>query len=339
MTRLDMATLIREAPVRLAPMASYTNTPFRRIAVQCGSGFTTNEEIDADGLVHDNTRTLAMSRLDPEDGVVAMQLLGGNVETLVPAALRLVEAGASIIDINMGCPAPKVTKKGKGAALMRDARATAGILRALRAALDVPLTIKIRGGWSEEHLNAVEIARMAEGEGVDAITVHPRTRSQRYTGRAPWEVIADVVQAVRIPVTGNGDVRSLAEAREMMATTGCAGVMIGRGALGRPWVFDATHETLDWATRAQREAAIGREHLDLIEASMPPREALMQVKKQASMYVAGRTDVRPRRAAIFQARDVATVRSLFEEAVEAGLDPGVFGRQGVVAGAPNAAIR
>ncbi|MDA0271381.1 MAG: tRNA dihydrouridine synthase DusB [Chloroflexi bacterium] len=316
MASLDIAELIRQAPVRLAPMASYTNVPFRRVAQACGSGFTTNEEIDADAFRYDNQRTLRMARMSPEDGVVAMQLLGCDPEAMTLAAVRLVEAGASIIDVNMGCPAPKVTKRGKGAALMRDLATTATLLKALRAAIDVPLTIKIRGGWSDEHLNAVEVACMAEECGVDAITVHPRTRSQQYTGHAPWAVIGEVVRAVSIPVTGNGDVHSMAEARRMMDETGCAGVMVGRAALGRPWLFDEAHETLSPARRFERERAVIEQHLALIEATMPPHEALLQTKKHLALYVAGRPEARPLKAAIFLARDLAAVRGHYEQAVE-----------------------
>ena len=148
---------------------------------------------------------------------------------MIRAAHRCEELGADIVDLNMGCPMPKITGKGKGAALMRDVPGTARLLRAMRQSIAVPFTIKIRGGWDDEHLNAVEVARMAESEGVDAITVHPRTRSQRYTGMAPWDVIAAVVAAVRIPVTGNGDVRGHAGAAAMVDATGCAAVMIEIG--------------------------------------------------------------------------------------------------------------
>lgn len=316
MPTLDLTALIAAAPVRLAPMASYTNAPFRRVAVACGAGFATNEEIDAEAFRYDNQRTLRMARIWPEDGVVAMQLLGCDPEAMVPAAERLVEAGASIIDINMGCPAPKVTKRGKGAALMRDVATTARLLEAIRRAIDVPLTIKIRGGWSDDHLNAVEVARMAQDVGVDGITVHPRTRSQRYTGRAPWDVIADVVRAVDIPVTGNGDVRSMAEARRMMAETGCAGVMVGRGALGRPWLFDEAHEARPPAERVAREREVIEAHLALITEMMPPHEALLQTKKHLALYVAGRPEARPLKAAIFQSHDLEAVRGLYERVVE-----------------------
>ena len=215
MNRADLRDLLAARPVRLAPMAAYTNLPFRLIAVECGSGFVTNEEIDAEALVRNRNgaRTELLMERDPAEGIVAMQLLGNRAETLVPAAIALVEAGAEIIDLNMGCPVPKIVRQGKGAALMRDVPETARLLAALRAAVDVPLTIKIRGGWNDHELNAVEVARMAQDVGVDAITVHPRTRAQRYGGRAPWDLIADVVAAVDLPVTGNGDVTSLADAQ------------------------------------------------------------------------------------------------------------------------------
>ncbi|MFN8639508.1 MAG: tRNA-dihydrouridine synthase [Dehalococcoidia bacterium] len=293
-------------------MASYTNAPFRAMARQFGAGFSTNEEIDAEALLHGNARTALMATTFPDEGPVAMQLLGNGTETLVPAALRLVEAGACIIDVNMGCPATKAVRKGKGAALMRDVPATARILEALRAALDgVPLTIKIRGGWDASCVNAVEVARMAEDVGVDAITVHPRTRSQQYAGRAPWDIIADVVQAVSIPVTGNGDVRSPEEAARMIEATGCAGVMIGRGALGRPWVFDPAHEKQDENERGAIERAALEEHLRLIEEWLPPREALAHARRQLAMYATGHPEANALRARIFRAQSVGEAREVF----------------------------
>ena len=311
---LSMRDLIASGPVRLAPMASYTNAPFRASARGCGAGFSTNEEIDAEALLHDSKRIAHMAATYPEEGPLAMQLLGSTEATLVPAALRLVEAGARIIDINMGCPARKVVRKGKGAALMRDVPATARILAALRRALtelDVPLTIKIRGGWDDSCVNAVEVARMAQDVGVDAITVHPRTRSQQYSGQAPWDVIADVVRAVDIPVTGNGDVQSLAEAQRMVEATGCAGVMIGRAALGRPWVFDPAHEARTSDERRAHEAAVAHQHLALIEACLPPHEALAHTKRQLALYAAGRRDAAAVRARLFGAGSIEEARATY----------------------------
>src|SRR5262249_25471599 len=187
----------------------------------------------------------------------------------------------------MGCPMPKITSRGKGAALMKDVLGTALILRALRKALDIPLTIKIRGGWDDDHLNAVEVAQMAESEGVDAITVHPRTRSQRFTGKAPWAIIRDVVEAVRIPVTGNGDVRSMADARRMVEATGCQSVMIGRGALGSPWVFDGEFESLAPDARRAYQARVIARHCELIRRHFQDKYALVQMKKHLAWYAEG----------------------------------------------------
>jgi nifR3 family TIM-barrel protein len=219
-----------------------------------------------------------------------------------------------MVDLNMGCPVPKITRQGKGSALMRDVPATALILRALRRAVRVPFTVKIRGGWDDQHLNAVEVARMAVDEGVDAITVHPRTRSQQFTGRAPWTIIRDVVEAVPVPVTGNGDVTSMAEARRMMAETGCAAVMVGRGALGRPWVFDEAYDGLDGASqRAYRERVI-RRHLALIREHYAenPRYALTQTRKHLAWYVeAGAAYSNPARAAVHGSRSIEEAEEAF----------------------------
>ena len=229
---------------RLAPMAGATNAPFRLVARECGSAMTTTEEMDAASVLFQTPHALSAAAYYPAERPLAMQLLGKDPEALAAAAARCEALGADVVDLNMGCPVPKITGKGKGAALMRDVPAAARILRTMRRAIRVPLTVKIRGGWDETHLNAVEIARMAQEEGVDAITVHPRTRAQQFTGKAPWTIIAEVVDAVRLPVTGNGDVHSMDDARRMVAATGCQSVMIGRGALGRPWVFDEGYDAL-----------------------------------------------------------------------------------------------
>jgi len=289
---------------RLAPMAGVTNAPFRMVARECGSGLATSEEIDAVSLVRGSAVALDIARVYEAERPLAMQLLGGDAATLVRAADMLQEAGADIVDLNMGCPMPKITRQGKGAALMKDVCATAALLREFRRAVRVPLTVKIRGGWDDEHLNAVEVARMCEDEGVDAIVVHPRTRSQRFTGKAPWDVIREVVDAVCIPVTGNGDVTSMAEARAMTAATGCANVMIGRGALGRPWVFDETFESLGTAGQRQRKEQVIRRHVALIQEHFAenPKYGLNQLRKHLAWYVEGGLPYsNPARAAVHTA--------------------------------------
>jgi nifR3 family TIM-barrel protein len=291
--------------LRLAPMAGVTNAPFRLVARGCGAGLLTSEEIDARALMYDNGRTAALARYLPAEHPIAMQLLGSDATVLADAARRLEAAGADGIDLNMGCPVPKIVAKGQGAALMRDPLAAAVVFRTLRKAVRGPLSIKIRGGWDERTVNAVEVARLAESEGVDAITVHPRTRSQQFTGRAPWDVIAEVVAAVRLPVAGNGDVRSLDDARAMAAATGCAAVMIGRGALGAPWIFRGA------TVERQERAATIRRHATLIETHLTARLALVQLKKHLAWYSAGLPGSAALRPRLFAAASAAEVRELF----------------------------
>ena len=306
------------APTRLAPMAGITNAPSRLIARECGSGLTTSEEMDAAALLTGHPYADAITAYYPEERPLAMQLLGRDPELLARAAERCQALGADIVDLNMGCPMPKITGKGKGAALMRDVAATALILRALRKAVSVPLTVKIRGGWDDEHVNAVEVAQMAESEGVDAITVHPRTRSQRFTGKAPWTIIGEVVRAVAIPVTGNGDVRSMAEARGMMAETGCASVMIGRGALGRPWIFDPAFDALDPARQRDYRARVIARHVGLIREHFGPKYALVQMKKHLAWYTEGLGHATECRVRIFQTRTPEEVWDVFQAFWQAG---------------------
>lgn len=317
---MQIGNLEIDSPVRLAPMAGITNASFRLVAKECGSALITSEEIDATGLLRGSRTSKQLAEYLPEERPLAMQLLGNNAESLVAAAEILQERGADIIDINMGCPMPKITKTGKGSALMKDVANTGQILRALRRVCEVPLTIKIRGGWDYEHLNAVEVAQMAESEGVDAVTVHPRTRSQRFSGKAPWHIIRDVVEAVDIPVTGNGDVTSYAEAERMMAETGCVSVMIGRGAVGQPWIFNPAYGS--WPEDRQREyrdRVIAR-HIGLILSFLPQgRFQLIQLKRHLSYYGRGLPAARECRRTIFNDCDtpdetVSTFRRFWDAA-------------------------
>jgi nifR3 family TIM-barrel protein len=291
--------------LRLAPMAGVSNAPFRLVCREAGAGLLTSEEIDARALVMRNAKTEALARYLPDERPLVMQLLGSDPDVLAEAARQLEAAGADGIDLNMGCPVAKIVAKGQGSALMRDPLAAAIVFRTLRKAVERPLTIKIRGGWDEHTLNAVEIAHVAEAEGVDGITVHPRTRSQQFTGRAPWDIIGAVVAAVRIPVTGNGDVRSVHDAGAMVAATGCAAVMIGRGALGRPWVFRGRE-----VTREERAATI-RRHCALMETHLPERVALVQLKKHLAWYSEGLPHAARTRPALFAARSAREVAELF----------------------------
>jgi tRNA-dihydrouridine synthase B len=298
---------------RMAPMAGITNAPFRLIVKECGSGLTTTEEMDATALLLEHPHAQDIAAYFPEERPLAMQLLGKDPDLLRRAAEKCQRLGADIVDLNMGCPMPRITGKGKGAALMRDVAATAGILRAMRAALSVPLTIKIRGGWDDEHLNAVEVAQMAEAEGVDAITVHPRTRTQRHSGKAPWEIIADVVGGVRVPVTGNGDVRSMADARRMAAETGCHSVMVGRGALGRPWLFSETFDALPVEGQHDYKLRVITRHLALIRGHFREKYALVQTQKHLAWYTEGLGHATDCRRRLFECATIDAAWTLFRE--------------------------
>jgi tRNA-dihydrouridine synthase B len=309
---MKIGSVAIDALARMAPMAGITNAPFRLIVRECGSGLTTTEEMDAAALLTNHPHADAIAAYYPEERPLAMQLLGKDPDLLARAAERCQELGADIVDLNMGCPMPKITGKGKGAALMRDVTGTAVILRALRKTLSVPFTVKIRGGWDDEHQNAVEVAQMAEAEGVDAITVHPRTRSQRFTGKAPWTIIREVVDAVGVPITGNGDVRSMAEAHRMVAETGCASVMIGRGALGTPWIFDESFDALSAADQRAYKARVIARHCDLIRTHYREKYALIQMKKHLAWYTEGLGHATRCRAEIFQTRTAEEVWEVFQ---------------------------
>jgi nifR3 family TIM-barrel protein len=291
--------------LRLAPMAAVTNAPFRLVARECGAGRLTSEELDARAVLYGNEKTQDLARFLPEERPISLQLLGNDPDVLAEAARRLEATGVDGIDLNMGCPVPKIVSKGQGAALMRDPLTAAVIFRTMRKAVQGAFTIKVRGGWDDRAINAAEIARIAESEGVDAITVHPRTRAQEYTGRAPGVVIASVVEAVSIPVTGNGDVRSVADAETMRARTGCAAVMIGRGALGRPWIFRGVE-----VDRAER-ARIIRRHCALMEAHLPPKVAFVQLRKHLAWYAADRPGMAELRRQLFETQEPAEALDLF----------------------------
>jgi nifR3 family TIM-barrel protein len=291
--------------LRLAPMAAVTNAPFRLVARECGAGWLTSEELDANAVLHGNEKTWDLARFLPEERPISLQLLGGDPDVLAEAARKLEATGADGIDLNMGCPVQKIVSKGQGAALMRDPLTAAVVFRTMRKAVQGAFTIKIRGGWDDRTVNAPDIARIAESEGVDAITVHPRTRAQQYTGRAAWDVIASVAAAVAIPVVGNGDVRTVAEAGAMRAATGCAAVMIGRGALGRPWIFGGVD------VGREERARIIRRHCALIEAHLPPRLALVQLKKHLAWYAVERPGMARLRQQLFELRETSEVLDLF----------------------------
>jgi tRNA-dihydrouridine synthase B len=237
-----------ELPFLLAPMASVSEMPFRVIAREMGAGLATTELISSSGIFYKNRRTRQYMTFDrARERPYSLQLFGGASDVMAHAARAAAEHGADIVDINMGCPVKKVTGTGSGSALLCDLPRAGEMVRAMRAATDdrVPVTCKIRSGWDEKNVNAVEMARALEDAGCAALAIHARTRAQGYSGSADWDLIGEVAAAVKMPVIGNGDVCTFDDAFRMLAHTGCAGVMIGRGALGNPWIFRSLKEGRD----------------------------------------------------------------------------------------------
>ena len=224
-------------PSVLAPLAGITDLPFRLLAKEAGCGLVCSEMISSNGLVHGSPKTLKMLNSCPEEKPLSIQIFGSDPAIMAEAAQLVESAGADILDINFGCSVKKIVKTGAGVALMRDPQVAEKILAAVRKAISIPLTIKIRSGWDASGSQALLISRIAEASGVDAIAVHPRTASQGFRGKAQWAIITEVKRAVRMPVIGNGDINSGQDALRMEAFTDCDGVMIGRAAIGNPWIF------------------------------------------------------------------------------------------------------
>jgi tRNA-dihydrouridine synthase B len=234
---LRIGHLSLENFVIMAPMAGITNLPFRLMVKKLGAGLVTTEMVSAMGLTLGKKKTYDYMRSDPREKPLAVQIFGSSPNVMARAAETAVNAGADILDINMGCPVKKVVKTGAGASLLRDPRRVAEIVSAVRRVCPIPLTVKIRAGWSPEEPIACEIARLVEDCGADAITVHPRFATQGYAVCADWRLIGEVKDCVKIPVLGNGDIFKPSHALEMQRQTRCDGVMVGRVAIGNPWIF------------------------------------------------------------------------------------------------------
>jgi len=243
-------------PSILAPLAGITDLPFRLLAKETGCGLVCSEMISSNGLVHGSAKTLGMLSSCPEEKPLSIQIFGSDPSIMAEAAQIVEASGADVLDVNFGCSVKKIVKTGAGAALMREPQATAKILSAVRRVIKIPLTIKIRTGWNASGSQALAIARIAEASGVDAIAVHPRTATQGFSGKADWAVIAAVRQAVSMPVIGNGDINTGKDAVQMEAVTGCDAVMIGRAAIGNPWIF--LHYLALKDGRAQTEIDLAR---------------------------------------------------------------------------------
>lgn len=276
----------------LAPMAGVSDLAYRVIAKKMGASLTTAEMVSAKGLYYRNEKTKEMLKIAPDEHPMALQLFGSDPDIMAWGAKIMEQVGPDFIDINMGCPMQKVVKNGDGSALMKNIPLAAAVIRAMVKAVQTPVTVKMRLGWSRDTLNAVELAQAAEEAGAAAITVHGRTREDFYTGKADWKEIQKVVDAVKIPVIGNGDVTDGKSAKDLMEETGCAAVAIGRAAWGNPWIFREVNTYLEtgeiipppsWEMRLQ----MARRHLHGLCREKGEYAAVREMRAHASRYFHG----------------------------------------------------
>jgi tRNA-dihydrouridine synthase B len=275
-----------------APLAGVTDRAFRTIVKEFGCGLVYSEMVSSLGLVYEQEKTRYLADVSQEEPPVAVQIFGSSAQAMAQAAQKAVQMGAAIIDINMGCPTPKVVKKGEGAALMLDMDKSRQIVREVVQAVEVPVTVKMRKGWDENHNNCLELAVAVQEEGAAAVTIHPRTRAQMFSGQADWNVIKEVKKHLTIPVVGNGDITCAADAVKMLETTGCDAVMIGRGALGNPFIFREALALIDEGLILeppclQEKLTIALQHLDLACQFKGEFQGVREMRKHLSWYCRG----------------------------------------------------
>ena len=316
---MQIGNLQIDHPIFLAPMAGITDHPFRVICREYGVGVVYTEFVSANGIVRESAKTLDMVRFTPDERPIGIQLFGEDAATIAESAAIMAERfQPDIIDLNFGCPVPKVTKRGAGSAMLRDLDLMREVVEATVAAVpDLPVTVKMRAGWDNNCIVATEAAAIVEDAGAVALTLHPRTTKQSFSGLADWSLIAEVKQTVSIPVVGNGDVRTPHDALRMFKETGCDAVMVARGALGRPWFFRQIGDLL--AGREPQEvtlsevARICRRHFELLLADRSEQLTVNLTKKHFSHYLKGFPNAGHWRKAFLSTESTATIGQLLDE--------------------------
>ena len=310
--------------VFLSPMAGVTDLPFRLICKEKGCGMLYTEMINAKALCYDDENTKKMLKIEDEEHPIAVQIFGSDPEYMGKAAAIMNQYPNEILDINMGCPAPKVIKNGDGSALMRNPKLAAEVLKAVVKNSEKPVTLKIRKGWDDDSVNAVEIAKIAEECGISALAIHGRTREQFYSGKADWDIIAEIKQSINIPVIGNGDVFEVQDAVNMLEKTKCDAIMIGRGAQGNPWIFKRinhymrTGEILPEPT-LEEKITTAIKHMNLAVAEHGDYVAVREMRKHIGWYLKGLKNSAKYRDQINKITDYKEVISMLEEYVQHSL--------------------
>ncbi len=289
MPELQIGNVKLENDLILGPMAGVTDLPFRLLCKEQGAGLLCMEMVSAKGIMYNNKNTKFLLTIDERERPVSLQLFGSDADIISEQAKRIEELPFDILDINMGCPVPKIVNNGDGSALMKNPLLAGEIIEKTARAIQKPVTVKIRKGFDEEHINAVEMAHIAQESGAAAIAVHGRTREQYYSGKADWEIIRKVKEAVKIPVIGNGDVWTPQDAIDMRKQTGCDGVMIGRGAQGNPWIFK---QILNYEQTGELLEKPSPQEMILRHAKMQMEfkgeyTGMREIRKHAAWYTAG----------------------------------------------------
>lgn len=322
--KLKIGNVTLDNNLILAPMAGVTDLPFRLLCREQGCGLAVTEMVSAKAILYKNKNTKELMEVAEEEGPVSLQLFGSDPEIMAKIAARVEDGPYVFLDVNMGCPVPKIVNNGEGSALMKDIKLAERILTAMVRAVKKPVTVKFRKGFTEEDCNAVEFAKMAESSGVAAVAVHGRTREQYYSGKADWEIIKKVKEAVSIPVIGNGDVFQPRDAKALMEETGCDGIMVARGAKGNPWIFSRilhyleTGEELPLPSAGEISRMILR-HGNLQVSKKGEAVAMREMRKHMAWYTAGLPHSAKLRNDINQVETMDELRRFVEERIAGGI--------------------